>query len=169
MSEQNQQLTLDEIVAMNMSRLRRERNLTVSELARGLGISRPQVYDMERPRPGRSQREFRWRELVSLCRTLDTTLFELVLPPEGTLLDEGEEIIGILDRNASADDELDDFKAEPLDRYDMSLGVFGLPGDLTEADKLRQVLEKLRIEKQRRRRIFNEAFEYLFETLDEEQ
>lgn len=73
--------TLDEIVASNVRMLREARGLSTSKVAELMGVSRYLVYDMERPRGGREQREFSWTELVTLCGVLNTTLYELVLPP----------------------------------------------------------------------------------------
>ena len=76
--------TLDEIIAGNVRRLREDKkDWTITQLARALGVRRPVVYDMEGARNDRSQREFKWSDLVALCGVLETTLFELVLPPEG--------------------------------------------------------------------------------------
>lgn len=75
--------TLDQIVAANLRRLRKQRNLSISNVAVTLGVGGHIVRDMERPRSGRPQREFSWLELVALCGVFDTNLFELVLPDEG--------------------------------------------------------------------------------------
>lgn len=83
-------MNLDEVVAANVQRLREEKGWSVSELARELEVGRHLVYDMERPRPGADQRQFTLWDLVALCDALGTTLFELVLPPKGVVVDELE-------------------------------------------------------------------------------
>jgi transcriptional regulator with XRE-family HTH domain len=82
----NEWLTLDEIIASNVQRLRNTKGWTVTELARELGVSRLVVYDMEGSRDDRQQREFKWSDLVALCGALNTVLFELVLPQEGVFI-----------------------------------------------------------------------------------
>jgi transcriptional regulator with XRE-family HTH domain len=83
-------MTLDEVVAANVRRIRESHELSVAELAERMGVGRHLVYDMERPRPGAEQRQFTFWDLVSLCSALGTTLFELVLPPKGVVVYELE-------------------------------------------------------------------------------
>lgn len=73
-------MTIDELVAKNVKRLRGEAGLSVGEFARRLGVSRALAYDMERSRKDRTQRKFSWDDLVRLCGALEVTIFELVLP-----------------------------------------------------------------------------------------
>ena len=83
-------MNLDEVVASNVRRLREDQNLSIVDLAERMGVGRHLVYDMERPRPGADQRQFTFWDLVALCVALGTTLFELVLPPKGVVVDELE-------------------------------------------------------------------------------
>ena len=77
-------MTLDQVVAANVKRIRKIRRLSIDALAHRLGVNRHVVYDFEGRRRDRPQRPFRWVELVGLCSALQVTLFELVfcLPRE---------------------------------------------------------------------------------------
>jgi len=80
-------MTVDEVIAWNVRRVREIRGLSVVQLADRLSVGRHLVYDYERPRPGADQRQFLWSDLVKLCSALQVTLLELVLPPEGEEVD----------------------------------------------------------------------------------
>lgn len=75
-------MTPDEVIAANVKRIRKERDLTVIEMAKTLGVGRNLVYDLEGPRKGADQRAFLWTDLVRLCVFLDITIFDLVVPHE---------------------------------------------------------------------------------------
>jgi len=76
-------MDIDRVVAHNLRRLREEKGVSVAELARDLGVGKHLIYDFERPRRGKEQRQFLWSEIVMLCRGLGVTIFELVLPASG--------------------------------------------------------------------------------------
>lgn len=80
-------MTIDEMIARNVRRVREARGLSVAQLAARLKVGRHLVYDYERPRPGAEQRQFLWSDLLKLCSSLQVTLFELVLPPAGVELE----------------------------------------------------------------------------------
>jgi transcriptional regulator with XRE-family HTH domain len=80
-------MTVDEVIARNVRRVREARGLSVGQLADRLSVGRHLVYDYERPRPGAEQRQFLWSDLVKLCGALQITVFELVLPPTGEEVD----------------------------------------------------------------------------------
>lgn len=166
---ESEALSLDEIVARNVRFLRKDRDLSVRELAAKLGVSRSQVYDMERPRPGREQREVKWSELVALIDALGVTLFELVLPPEGVALARGEVILGILRSDATIEDELDaDYVGEPLEGHDVSLALFGISEFATDPDVVAKFAANMREEKETRMAIMQEAMEVVLQRMDEE-
>lgn len=85
--DERHMMTLDEVVAANVRRIRKERGWSVVELANRLGVTPHRVCDYERARSGHEQRAFSWVELVALCLALRTTLFDLVLPPAEVELD----------------------------------------------------------------------------------
>ena len=88
-------LTLDQVVAQNIKKLRKARleeantltakRWTATAMAErlteklGRKYSRYTVADLE----GRREREIRWVELAALCAIFDVALWDLVLPPEG--------------------------------------------------------------------------------------
>ena len=85
-------MSLDQVVAHNVRRIRKEKGIGVSELANRMGVGRHLIYDFERPRPGAEQRQFSWADIVSLCGHLNVTLPELVFPPETEFVVEIEEL-----------------------------------------------------------------------------
>ena len=80
-------MTSDQVIALNVRRLRDEAGISIRELADLLGVGEHVARDYERPRKGQPQRQFLWIDLVRLCYVLDVTLFDLVLPPEGVEVD----------------------------------------------------------------------------------
>lgn len=115
--------TLDVAIARNVKRLREEKKWSRRTLAKVLHVSANRVSDMEEPREGREQREFRWWELVALCGALDCTLYELVLPKEGEQLVRSSKVPLVVA-------ELDDGgfgKAVVGNRDEMAWRLFGLP------------------------------------------
>ncbi len=142
--------TLDEIVADNVVRLRKDLRLTVESLARLIGVKPHVVYDMQRAQRGRPQRAFNWTELVALCGALNTTLFDLVLPPEGV------QIAGIGDfpgRMADSDSEFIYGPGEmvadagPTGRDGLSWMLFGLPAEKTPDTRFRTQEYEKRMER----------------------
>ncbi len=87
-------MTVDEVVAKNVRRLREKAKLPKSELAERLGVSRHLAYDMERKREGRDQRHFSWEDIIRLCGALEVTVPELVLPPMDSSVEIPEEARG---------------------------------------------------------------------------
>lgn len=79
-------MQLDEIIASNLRRIREERDLPKTQLAERLDMGRHRVQDFERPRRG-NVHSFKWSELVALCDALECSIFELVLPGEGEVID----------------------------------------------------------------------------------
>ena len=75
-------MTLDQVIASNVTRLRETKRWTMNDLADRLDVSRHDVLAYEGRRADRPQRPFRWSELVALCYVLKVTLFELVLPAD---------------------------------------------------------------------------------------
>ena len=75
-------MTLDQVIAGNVTRFREAKEWTMQDLADRLKLSRHDVLAYEGRRADRKQRPFRWSELVALCYGLDVTLYELVLPAD---------------------------------------------------------------------------------------
>lgn len=123
--------TLDQVIAYNVRRLREERGWSRGWLAAYLGVGRHYVYDLEGGRADRSQREFKWSDLVGLCAVFQVTLFDLVLPPEGVILSTDPRWIGdkwgeliIAHAAAAAGEEIPNLA---FDRAKLGALVFGAP------------------------------------------
>jgi hypothetical protein len=134
--------------------------MSISDLAErlgaeGLDVGEHVVRDFERPRKGQPQRSFSWEEIVALCYAFDTTLFELVLPPEGLVHDATKAI-------AAAANNPDLIRKGDA-RYQMSWKLFGLPTKYTTPDKLLWFLEEREKETERRKEILQDAINRIFE------
>ena len=153
---QQEPLSLDEVIAHNVRRLREARSWSVTELAAALGVGRHAVYDYERPRRGR-QHAFLWAELVRLCSVLECSLFELVLPKLEIQLDvptrmlrgrETKVIHGPRETLESGD--LEGFRTLPATRTDLSWLLFHLSPEALDkkilADYLHKEVERRRTE-----------------------
>jgi hypothetical protein len=79
-------MTLDQVVAQNLKRLRADRdwsrNKLASELSSASGSewSEWRIIDLEGARTGHPPASARWAEIVALCLVFDVTIWELVLP-----------------------------------------------------------------------------------------
>ena len=115
-------MTLDEVIARNVTRLRKAKEWTMPTLARKLEVTRHDVLAYEGRRHDRPQRPFRWSELVELCYIFGVTLYELVLPADSDSgVDVGETALGgLLARDVAI--------GMPR-REDLGLGLFGVSGD----------------------------------------
>jgi len=157
------ELGLDEIVALNLAALIEEKRIPIAAVARHLGVSRAQVYDLLGRRSGRPQREFRWSEIVKLAGFLDVLVFDLVLPPEDVVLDGGMWLI----RLTAADlwerppDEVGELHVGALSRDEVALGLFGLGSGLLSRDKLDEVRRRVEETKRDRARAVEEEMESL--------
>ena len=153
---------LDETIASNLRRLIEDRELTFADVADRLRVQRHLVYDMVRARPGRSQREFRWSELVALCSALGTTVFELVLPPEGESAN--------LDWFAGGElrDRLKfyEWSDSSLDRDQMSRLLFAVSSPTPK--QLEAMREEAKTTAERREGIVREFAEEILRRLEEE-
>ena len=167
MTERVAWLTLDEIIAAKVLRLRGERGWSIPDLARVLNVGRQVVHEMEGSREDRQQRGFKWTDLVALCGALETTLFELVLPDEGVSVAAVEDFPqmipdepsstsvghGVARRFATggARDEIEGPRAlsEPVvGRDGLSIRLFGGPVSNTKA--LDELIKRASEAKQRR-------------------
>ncbi len=143
-------MTLDQVIASNVHRLRNEKHWTRQDLADRLGVTRHVVRDYEGRRAGRAQRPFRWTEIVALCYVLRVTLYELVLP-------------------ADSDTEVQDPALYPFPigdvagggwprRHDLGYGLFGVPGDkLLDAVNLKTFETWVQKETDRRTKALDQA------------
>ncbi len=127
----NEVLTLDEVVARNVRRLRFNRGYSIAQLADRLQVGRHASYDYERPRKDSSQHAFKWSELVRLCAALECSLFDLVLPPEDVSLDLPDWVAPPSHVQAIAlGEELGAVEVTPPGREEISQVVFHLPADV---------------------------------------
>ena len=156
----------DEVVAYNVKRLRLGSELSVAELAGQLGVKSHVVYDYEGTRKDKPQRPFRWQEIVNLCLVLNTTLFELVLPPEGAesftyLPGLPAEIVEKAGMPILAKGLVHDFRAE------MGWWLFGLDGKKLDSKALEVVLSNKRKELDRRSEIIRGITDEMWKRLEE--
>lgn len=136
--------TPDEVIARNVTRFRERKGWAQTVLADRLGLSKDVVLLYEGRRKGRSQRPFRWSELVELCYALDCTLYELVFPNDP---DTKVDLVTDSGLGKSLKTEMPlmispDGRAGPRSS-ELGLRLFGVPGDeLLEADDLKEDIEK---------------------------
>lgn len=158
-------MTVDEVVASNIKRIREAKGLGRRDLADRLGVGLHLARDLERPRAGQPQRAFSWSELVALCQALETNLFDLVLPAD--IRNEAGEVeltadeITVDELDRATDSQLaaaarkvgaDEF-ADMIDRPDRAvLGwiLFGVDGRKLDPEGFREHVEK---ENARRRQV----------------
>jgi transcriptional regulator with XRE-family HTH domain len=76
-------MTLNQVVAANLARYRKESGLTQRELGEMVGWSPVSVSEAERSRDGRLHREFDADEIGSLALALGVPVIALFLPPPG--------------------------------------------------------------------------------------
>lgn len=76
-------LTLNQVVAANITLYRRDSGITQRELGSRLGWSNVSVSEAERSRDGRIHREFDAAELGAIAWALGVPLIALFLPPPG--------------------------------------------------------------------------------------
>lgn len=151
-------MTLDEVVGANVAALRRREamglGITTAGLAQVLGVGEAVVRDMERPRKDRARREFRWSDLVALCAAFNTTLFDLVLPPEGVevsdlrqvVTEEGEPFTLLAPGQSRKD------RVEHVDRKALSWHLFGLEIEDDDVENLAKKIAGNRMERMERAR-----------------
>jgi DNA-binding Xre family transcriptional regulator len=145
--------TPDEVIARNVTRIRKRKKWKKTFLADRLGVSKHVVHAYEGGRvanaeepgqEGRAQRPFRWKELVELCYVLECTLYELVLPNDpDTKVDLihdsvlGESPITEMPLLNSPDGGVGPRSEE------IGLRLFRYPGDkLLESDMLKELVDK---------------------------
>lgn len=161
-------MTIDEVIAQNVRRIRKDRGLSIQGLAKVLGVGSHVVYDYERPRRGQPQRGFTWADLVGLCFALHTTLFELVLPDEGEVLDDVRP--GRLELRARAVEVGADDLAGTIDadsRAVLGWALFGFKPSLLAPQSLALLPEKWRGELDRRADVMLSITEEIWKRLDE--
>lgn len=150
-------MELNEVVAANVRRVREERGLSVAELAELLAVGKHRVYDYERPRKGEKQREFTLWDLFSLCVVLETTLFELLLPPEGVEVDgvSSEDWMVRGARAAGLHETAEDLDsvAHRGDRRNIGRILFGVDGSKLDSTALETLVAMGRKEQERREQI----------------
>lgn len=134
--------TFDQVVAENVRRLRDDEEWSMAELAERLGKKPHDVLAFEGQRNDRSQRPFRWTELVELAYVFRVPLFDLVLPDdaETEIYPEGTALMRL---------PLGEVAAGWPRRDDLGYRLFGIGGDLlwskhardTLANKVREAAE----------------------------
>lgn len=165
-------MNVNEVIAANVKRIREDRGLSRADLADRLGVGPHVVRDYERPRKGQPQREFTLTDLFTLCVVLETTLFELLLPPEGVTVDElaSEPWLPETARRAGLNDLADDL--ETLERRggrrDVGWVLFGMDGEKLDGAALEAVAEMGRTEQARREQIVSSVTKEMWERITEE-
>ena len=156
--------TLDEIIATNVRRIRKEeKEWSVTKLAAVLGVSRHHVYDLERPRPDRPQREFKWSDLVALCGAFETTLFDLVLPPEDVKVRDLKRFPGIISDEGDMR-PLPPFRS--VGRNGLSAHLFGVGDTLLSPEALKDFADRARVARANRDAVVQElASQYINEVM----
>jgi len=164
-------MSLDEIVAKNLDSLIEKRGETIANMARDLGVSRAQVYDMLKVRPGRPQREFKWSEIVRLASLLDVLVFDLVLPPEDVVLDAGQWVTRFQSADLwdMPDDETEHLHVGALTRAEVGLALFGLPGDYLSQESVKRMRRERELSKEQRSQAVAEELDTLMRGLEEIQ
>ena len=129
-------MTLDQVIASNVTRLREARNWTVTALARELSVTRHDVLSYEGRRPDRPQRPFRWTELVELSYIFGARMYELVLPADSDMTVDigGTALVSLpLEELAfwleSLEDAPTDWAGRGPRSKELGLALFGAPGD----------------------------------------
>jgi transcriptional regulator with XRE-family HTH domain len=145
--------TPDQIIATNVRRFRTSKGWSQKHLGQLLGAPKTLVMDYEGRRSGRSQRPFRWSDLIAIAIALEITLYQLVSPQEaGTPID--------LEAMSSWD--------QPLTMQRAAFGqlLFGISGDdLVDGILLRRFGESTATEATRRNEIVDQMVENLEEAL----
>jgi hypothetical protein len=83
-------VSIDQVVAKNLRRLRDDREWTREDLVKALAPapgpdwSEWRIIDLEGARTGHPPAAARWSELVALCMAMDVTLWDLVLPADSS-------------------------------------------------------------------------------------
>lgn len=83
-------MSIDDVVAKNLRRLRDDREWTREDLVKVLAAapgpdwSEWRIIDLEGARTGHPPAAARWSELVALCMAMDVTLWDLVLPADSS-------------------------------------------------------------------------------------
>ena len=127
-------LTVDEVVAINLRRLRKQAGLTREELASTMDSktadswSKWRVLDLERGRD--RSRKVLWNDVVALARALKATVFELVLPPEDRFVALEPPIGGVLQMD--------------IPRHVFGKWLFGIPGELLTREGIEGMVSKAR-------------------------
>lgn len=89
---------------------------------------------------GRRERNVRWHELVALCEIFEVPLWELVLPPEGTVIETAMPLHGpAISRSGRVELDHPDitfFDLEPAGRNDLSGLLFSLDAEILTAEGL---------------------------------
>jgi transcriptional regulator with XRE-family HTH domain len=150
--------TLDELVSVNVRRLRDGAGLSVAQLAARLNVSRAKVYQYEGPRSDGRRHSFKWSEVVELCAALECSVFELVLPDEGDTVEVPEWVARRIEPT-QLDGQLGAVRVSPPGREELARLVFHLPGEaLTRLPeiRLRLVKEARDFERNLRRRMWDE-------------
>lgn len=164
-------MSLDEIVALNLRGLigGQDRKVSVARVAEHLGVSRAQVYDMLRPRPGRSHREFKWSEIVKLARLFDVLVFDLVLPPEDVALNAGMWLIGLtaVEVWERPFETVSEIHVGALFRDEVALGLFGFPAGLLTRDTVAELGRLLRETKEERAKAVGGEMDELMRAMEE--
>ena len=163
------EMSLDEIVALNLASIVEERDVSIAHLARSLGVSRAYVYDMLGRRPGRPQREFRWNEIVKLAGILGVLVFDLVLPGDGVMLDAGMYLTGLTATEVwdQPEERVAHLHVGALSRNEVALALFGFPDDLLSEDRLNLLRKDLQTSKVDRAQAIADEMDSLMQGIKE--
>jgi len=153
----------DEVVAYNVRRLRKDAGLSIGEFAERLEIGEHVARDYERPRKGQPQRAFGWTEIVHMCLVLDTTLFDLVLPPEGVEIDAITRNDPLALIAASAMPEQEEILRDRDGRDFLSWWLFGISSEDATPKLLKKMLDWRQAEYEKRHEIFHKALDIAME------
>lgn len=82
-TESGHEVTVNQVVAWNLARVRRDAGLTQQQLAGKIGWTAASVSEAERSWDGKRTREFDARALAAIAVALGVPLSALFLPPEG--------------------------------------------------------------------------------------
>ena len=139
-------LTLDEVVAVNLRKLRNQARLTRDQLATRIdkktdeSWTKWRILDLE---AGRNRsRKVLWSDLVALARALKVTIFDLVLPPE--------------DRFVSLGDPLMDALGMRLSRHLFGKWFFGISGESLTQERIDHMVERARETRSQRQNLWND-------------
>lgn len=139
-------LTVDEVVALNLRRVRKLSGLTREDLASRIDSKTAdswsiwRIIDLERGRD--RSRKVLWSDVVALARALKVTVFDLVLPPEDRFVTLEPPIGGVLQMD--------------IPRHVFGKWFFGIPGELLTPTGIEGMVVEARKKRSKRQDLWDD-------------